>query len=63
MMPYVDMVWVNFASGKGLVPGGTKPLPEPMLTYHRWGSVALTWDQLHGKCSTYQWNEFEKYTC
>ena len=25
---------VNIGSGNGLVPGGTKPLPEPILTYH-----------------------------
>ena len=24
--------WVNIGSGNGLVPSGTKPLPEPMLT-------------------------------
>ena len=24
------------------------PLPEPMLTYHQWGSVALSQDQFHG---------------
>ena len=24
---------------------GTKPLPEPMLTYHQWGSVVFTLDQ------------------
>ena len=26
-------IWVNFSSGNGLLPDGTKPLPEPMLTY------------------------------
>ena len=25
-------IWVNFGSGNGLLPHGTKPLPEPMLT-------------------------------
>ena len=24
---------------------GTKPLPEPVLTYHHWGSVTITWWQ------------------
>ena len=24
--------WVNIGSGNGLVPSGTKPLPEPLLT-------------------------------
>ena len=27
--------WVNIGSGNGLLPNGTKPLPEPMLTYHQ----------------------------
>ena len=27
-------VWVNIGSGDSLVLDGTKPLPEPMLTYH-----------------------------
>ena len=26
---------VNIGSGNGLVPDGTKPLPDPMLTYHQ----------------------------
>ena len=26
-------IWVNIGSGYGLVPDGTKPLTEPMLTY------------------------------
>ena len=25
--------WVNIGLGNGLPPDGTKPLPEPMLTY------------------------------
>ena len=28
-------IWVNFGSGNGLLPDGTKPLPEPMLTNHQ----------------------------
>ena len=32
VMPYI---WVNIGSGNGLLPGGTKPLPEPMLTNHQ----------------------------
>ena len=27
--------WVNIALGIGLLPDGTKPLHEPMLTYHQ----------------------------
>ena len=26
-------IWVNIGSGNGLLPDGTKPLTEPMLTY------------------------------
>ena len=35
LTPYVDKIWVNIGSGNGLLPDGTKPLPEPMLTYHQ----------------------------
>ena len=35
----------NIGSGNGLLPDGTKPLPEPMLTYHQRGSVAYFWEQ------------------
>ena len=27
-------IWVNIGSDYGLLPDGTKPLPESMLTYH-----------------------------
>ena len=30
----VPWKWLNLAPGNGLVPDGTKPSPEPMLTYH-----------------------------
>ena len=29
---------VNIGSGNGLLPDGTKPLPEPMLIYHYIGA-------------------------
>ena len=28
-------IWVNTGPGNGLLPDGTKPLPESMLTYHQ----------------------------
>ena len=28
----VTEIWVNIGSGNGLLPNGTKPLPEPMLS-------------------------------
>ena len=31
----MPQIWVNIGSGNGLLPDGTKPLPEPMLTYHQ----------------------------
>ena len=37
---------VNIGSGNGLLPYGTKPLTEPMLTYHQYGHVASTQGQL-----------------
>ena len=42
-------IWVNFDSGCGLLPDGTKskPLPEPMLTYHNQGSVTFVWGWFH----------------
>ena len=30
-------VFVNIGSGNGLLPYGTKPLPEPMVTYQQYG--------------------------
>ena len=38
-------VWVNIGSNNGLLPDGTKPLPEPMLMYDQLGHVAFTWWQ------------------
>ena len=38
----VTEIWVNIGSGNGLLPDGTKPLPEPMLTYHQQDSVEIT---------------------
>ena len=29
-------IWVNLGSDNGLLPDGTKPLPEPMLTDDQW---------------------------
>ena len=43
--PYGDIILVNNGSGNGLLPDGTKPLPEPMFTYHEYGPVAFIWGQ------------------
>ena len=56
--------WLRL-SGNGLLSDrGTKPLPEPMLAPHQWGSVALSWVEFHTECPCYYsvFNEFEKYT-
>ena len=37
-------------SGNGLLLGGTKPFPEPRLTYHQWIPVTNTWGQFHKRC-------------
>ena len=39
-------IWVNIGSGNGLLPDGTKPLPEPMLTYQL-ERVTFFWGQVH----------------
>ena len=31
LLPMVTEIWVNIGSGNGLLPDGTKPLPEPMF--------------------------------
>ena len=36
-------IWVNIGSGNGLLPDGTKPLPERMLIHHQLGSLAFIW--------------------
>ena len=35
-------IWVNIGPGNGLLPDGTEPLPEPMLTYHQWLPVTFS---------------------
>ena len=46
VMPYGDtdlgQYWLSL-----LLPGGTKPLPEPTLTYHWSGSMAFIWGYHH----------------
>ena len=34
-------IWVNIGWGNGLLPDGTKPLPEPMLTYRQISPMTL----------------------
>ena len=47
-------IWVNIGSGNGLLPDGTKPLPEPMLTDHQWSPVTFILGQFHKRCLNHQ---------
>ena len=40
----------------------TKPLPEPMLTFHSWGSVVFVWEQFHSTQATILCKECENCT-
>ena len=51
-------IWVNFGSGNGLLPDGTKPLPEPMLTNQHLGLMAFIRGHYHEKI----WKERVKTT-
>ena len=51
--PMASQNSVNIGSDNGLVPSGTKPLTEPVLTNHQWGHMAFTWGQFHRKYSRY----------
>ena len=48
-----QQMWVNIGSGNGLLPDGTKPLPESVLTNHQWGLAAFISEHFHWKCSGY----------
>ena len=50
----VTKIWVNIGSGSGLLPDGTKPLPEPMLTDHQQSPVTLILGQFHKRCLNHQ---------
>ena len=57
-------IWVSIGSGNSWLPDNTKPLPEPMLTYHQYGSVALTQDQFHKSAQDINSeNEFKESNC
>ena len=51
-------IWVNIGSGNGLLPDGTKPLPEPMLTDYQWGSETFILWQFHKRCLNQQSQKF-----
>ena len=37
--------WVNIGSGKRLLPDGTEPLPDPLLTYYQLGPLTFIWEK------------------
>ena len=43
VMPHGIIYLHQHGSGNGLLPDGTKPLPEPMLTHHQWSPVTFNW--------------------
>ena len=46
--------WVNIGSGNGLLPDCTKPLSEPMLSYHQWCPLTIAWRQFQKRCLSHQ---------
>ena len=47
-------IWVNIGTGNAFLPDGTKPLPAPVLTYHRLGPVTSSLGQFHKKYLSHQ---------
>ena len=47
-------ILVNIGSGNGLLPDGTTPLPEPMLTDHQWSPMTLILGQIHKRCLNHE---------
>ena len=47
-------IWVNIGSGNSLLPDGTKPLHEPMLTDPQWSPVTFISGQFHKRCLNHQ---------
>ena len=52
--PYGDRDRVNIGPGNGLLPDGTRPLPEPVLTDHQWSPVTFILGQFHKRCLNHQ---------
>ena len=53
VMPNASYNFVNICLGNDLVPYGTKPLPEQILSYHQWSLLAFTREQFQWKCVSY----------
>ena len=51
-------IYVNIGRpGNGLLPDGTKPLPEQMLTYHHYGPMMFIWGQFRLRYHSHQSQE------
>ena len=61
-MPYGAKILVNIGSGNGLLPDGTKPLPEPMFTIRQWCFVEFPWGQFCSNCPRYLFDRSFKIT-
>ena len=44
---HMPKMWFNIGPVNGLLPDGTKPLPETMLTFPMLGSVVFTQEQFY----------------
>ena len=55
-------ILVNMRSDNGLLPEGTKPLSDLMLTYHTQYSLAFIWEQSHRTYKLNLWHVFRDYT-
>ena len=44
-------IWVNIGADNGLLSVGTKPVPEPRLTFYQYRPMSLTCEHLHEKYS------------
>ena len=49
-------IWVNIGSDNGLLPDGTKPLPEPLVTDHQWSPGTFILGQFHMRCLKFHSN-------
>ena len=57
LVPYGAIELGLIGSGNGLLPHSTKPLPEPMLTYHQWRPTFIKPDQRNPWIKDQLWND------
>ena len=54
LVTWATEIWINIASGNGLLPNGTKPLPDPKLTDHQLSPVTFILGQFYKRCLNHQ---------